>query len=97
MCGTSLAYAAGGFCIYFWALRVNVAYIIDGVMGNCTINCTEALTSLTSLVIEDEAPQDFIQGRVHYPATMPVDDRTPDSISFNSKYVELVPLFFWYK
>ena len=66
-------------------------------MGNCTINSIEALTSLTSLVIEDEAPQDFIQRRVHYPATIVVDDRTPDSISFNSKYAELVPFFSWYK
>jgi len=86
-----------GFNSAFKGLRANFAYTIDDVMGNCTINCTEALTSLTSLVIEDEAPQDFIQRRVHYPATMPIDDRTPDSISFNSKYVELVPFFFWYK
>jgi hypothetical protein len=57
----------------------------------------EALTRLTSLVIEDEAPHDFTQRRVHYLATTPVDDRTPDFISFNSKYVELVPFFFWYK
>jgi hypothetical protein len=95
--GTNFLYAAGGFCICYWALRVNFAYTIHDVMGNCTMNCIEALTSLTSLVIEDEAPQDFIQRRVHYPATMPVDDRTPQSLSFNSKYVELVPFFFWYK
>jgi hypothetical protein len=66
-------------------------------MGNCTIKCREALTSLTSSVIDEEAPQDFIKRRVHYPATMPVEDRTPVSISCHSKYVELVPFFFWYK
>ena len=76
---------------------MNFAYIIHDIMGTCTINCIEALTSLTSLVTEDEGPQDFIKRRVHYPATIPVDDRTADSISCNSKYVELVPFFFWYK